>query len=279
MTLPVSELIDGITAFSAGDSLETVLERTRHHGAAYESTRDWDLSEELQRLNLLVQERRAANLSAVKDAALNIISPATNKLYDRISKRPETSSPAIGNNASQKISARVVLEVILRSMAERNIAWDEIQEKYRILSMEAGRDLQQMLTPIRHASVSACQEKWLKIIASRSCEREVANESRTAQLDSIIDECLQLAEARRILIIVLDYLFAEYDEHLLAEEVTGFPSANTRDDLNRLTKAAEDLRRVELQQGVWRLMNLGHHIPRRDLRFLLAGNLNSWSAR
>jgi len=60
--------------------------------------------------------------------------------------------------------------------------------------VEAGGDLLQMLTPIHHASVSECQEKWLKIIASRPCEREVALESGTADLDLVIDECLQLAE-------------------------------------------------------------------------------------
>jgi len=166
--------------------------------------------------------------------------------------------------------------VIVRSMAERNIAWKEIQDKYRILSMEAGHDLRQMLTPIHHTSVSECQEQWLKIIASRPCQREVADELTPADIDSAIDESLQLAEARKVLISVLDCLLPQLEKHEAADEITGVPSANARGDLNGLIRVAEDLRKLELKQGVWRLMNLGHSVPRRDLRFLLAGDLDSF---
>lgn len=75
--------------------------------------------------------------------------------------------------------------------------------------------------------------------------------------------------------MVVDHVIGEILEHRAAEKVTRVPSAAVRRDLNALIRVAEDLRKLELNQSVWRLKNLGRHIPRRAWRALLVGDLES----
>ncbi len=81
-----------------------------------------------------------------------------------------------------------------------------------------------------------------------------------------------------MVINVIDHVFGRCREHQRAIQLGTFPSVRGRTDLLALTKAAEDLRRIELRWAARRLTGMGHEVPRRDLGHLLAGNLQLFLA-
>jgi hypothetical protein len=279
-TLVTSELIDAVERLCAGDSVRTVFQWMRKHGSEYEYSRERDLYQDLKDLSMRVQERVAANLANIRDAVLRTqISPATKKRYDAIiSSNDPAARSTIGQDTLRLMSARKMLEFIFGSMVNRMSAWKKMQDKCKILCMDAGRDLTLLTRPIHHLNLLECQELWSQFLGSRPCEPDYADQQTTADLDRIdriVDECLQFGEARRVLTAVGDHVLAEFAEHRAIEKVTGVPSAAGRRDLNALIIVAEDLRKLELNESVWRLKHLGRHIFRRAWRALLVGDLES----
>jgi hypothetical protein len=278
-TLMPSELIDAIERLCAGDSVRTVFQWMRKtHSSEYEYSRERDLYQDLKGLNVCVQERVAANLASIRDEVLRTqISPATKKRYDAIvSSGDPTARSTIGPKMLELMSARRMLEFIFGSTVNRMSAWKEMQDKYNILCMDAGRDLTLLTRPIHHLHLLECQELWSQFLGSRQCEPDHADQQTTADLDRIdriVDECLGFGEARSVLKTVGGRVIGEFLEHRAAEKVTRVPSAAVRRDLNALITVAEDFRKLELNQSVWRLKHLGRHIPRRTWRALLVGKL------
>jgi hypothetical protein len=282
-SLPGLGLIDAIERLCAGEAVQTVIQWLRNHNrlGGYEHSRDWNLHGDLVGLSIRVQERVTANLAKIREEVLTKLSPSAKKRYEAIAaSRGSSAGSTTDETVLEHMSARGILEFVYGCFKERLSVWLAMEgDSGLIICDGATSDSGLVLRLANHLALIDCQEDWLRFVGSQKCEADLAEQRRTAwDLDVTIDECLQFGESRAILARVFDQVLDQLADHQAGEKANGVPSAAAARDLSALISLAEDLRKVELNQDVWGLKNLGRDVPRGGWCALLAGDIDTvWS--